>query len=49
MVFHRTHRPDVVKMMKLRVKWDLGPMELTETSQEYFNLVAPMFEKATAK
>lgn len=49
MVFHRTHRPDVVKMMKLRVKWDLGPMELTETSKEYFDLVAPAFEKAAGK
>jgi RimJ/RimL family protein N-acetyltransferase len=46
MVFHRTHRPDVVKMMKLRVKWDLGPMELTEISKEYFDIVAPAFEKA---
>jgi RimJ/RimL family protein N-acetyltransferase len=46
MVFHRTHRPDVVKMMKLRVPWDLGPMELTETSKEYFDIVAPAFEKA---
>jgi RimJ/RimL family protein N-acetyltransferase len=46
MVFHRTHRPDVVKMMKLRVKWDLGPMELTETSREYFDIVTPAFEKA---
>lgn len=47
MVFHRTHRPDVVKMMKLRVKWDLGPMELTDASREYFNVVAPAFEKAS--
>lgn len=46
MVFHRTHRPDVVKMMKLRVKWDLGPMELTDISKEYFDIVAPAFEKA---
>lgn len=45
MVFHRTHRPDVVKMMKLRVPWDLGPIELTELSREYFNVVAPMFER----
>jgi N-acetylglutamate synthase-like GNAT family acetyltransferase len=45
MVFHRTHRPDVVKMMKLCVPWNLGPIELTELSREYFNLVAPMFEK----
>jgi hypothetical protein len=49
MVFHRTHRPDVVKMMKLRVPWDLGPMELTEISREYFDLVAPAFEKAAGK
>ena len=46
MVFHRTHRPDIVKMMKLRVPWNLGPMELTDLSREYFNLVAPMFEQA---
>lgn len=46
MVFHRTHRPDVVKMMKLRVKWDLGPMELTEISKEYFDAVIPAFESA---
>jgi hypothetical protein len=45
MVFHRTHRPDVVKMMKLCVPWELGPIELTELSREYFNLVAPKFEK----
>jgi N-acetylglutamate synthase-like GNAT family acetyltransferase len=44
MVFHRTHRPDVVKMMKLRVPWDLGPIELTDLSREYFNVVAPRFE-----
>lgn len=49
MVFHRTHRPDVIRMMKLRVKWDLGPIELTETSREYFDLVAPLFEKAGVK
>lgn len=46
MVFHRTRRPDVVKMMKLRVKWDLGPLELTEASREYFAFVAPQFESA---
>ena len=49
MVFHRTHRPDVVKMMKLRVKWDLGPLELTDISREYFDIVAPAFEKAAGK
>jgi RimJ/RimL family protein N-acetyltransferase len=46
MVFHRTHRPDVIKMMKLRVPWKLGPMELTEPAREYFDVVAPMFERA---
>lgn len=46
MVFHQTHRPDVVKMMKLRVPWNLGPLELTEPSQEYYDVVAPAFERA---
>lgn len=49
MVFHRTHRPDVVKMMKLRVKWDLGPLELTEVTKQYFDVVVPAFEKAAAQ
>ncbi|MFO1283751.1 MAG: GNAT family N-acetyltransferase [Burkholderiales bacterium] len=49
MVFHRTHRPDVVKMMKLRLKWDLGPLVLTETSQRYFDLVAPAFREAAKR
>jgi len=35
----------VVKMMKLRVPWDLGPIELTDLSREYFNVVTPRFEK----
>ncbi len=49
MVFHRTHRPDVIKMMKLRLKWDLGPMELTDVSRSYFDIVAPAFEKAAVR
>lgn len=48
MVFHRTHRPDVIRMMKLCAPWDLGPIELTEASQAYFDLVAPMFQRAAA-
>ncbi|MCS6844598.1 MAG: GNAT family N-acetyltransferase [Caldilineales bacterium] len=48
MVFHRTHRPDVVRMMKLGVPWDLGPLELTEASQAYFDVVAPIFQGAAA-
>ncbi|MCI0521767.1 MAG: GNAT family N-acetyltransferase [Chloroflexi bacterium] len=43
MVFHRTHRPDVIKMMKLRVPWELGPLELTEPAQEVFEVVAGIF------
>ncbi len=46
MVFHRTHRVDVVKMMKLRVPWNPGPLDLTEPSMEYYNLVAPLFAGA---
>jgi RimJ/RimL family protein N-acetyltransferase len=46
MVFHQTHRPDVIKMLKLRVPWDLGPMVLTEPSQEYFDVVAKLFQRA---
>jgi len=43
MVFHNTQRWDVVRMMKLNVPWDLGPIELTETSQAMFDVVTPAF------
>jgi hypothetical protein len=46
MVFHHTNRWDIVKMIKLNVPWDLGPIELTEPSQLYYDLVVPAFEKA---
>lgn len=46
MVFHQTHRPDVVKMLKLNVPWNLGPMELTGPSQEYAEVVLPAFGHA---
>lgn len=49
MVFHNTHRPDVVRMMKLNQPWDLGPLVLTEPSREYFETVAPAFERAAAE
>lgn len=49
MVFHNTYRPDVIRMMKLNVPWDLGPLELTEASRDYFNVVAPAFEHASAE
>jgi RimJ/RimL family protein N-acetyltransferase len=49
MVFHTVHRPDVVRMMKLNTLWDLGPLELTDPSREYFNVVAPAFARASAE
>jgi hypothetical protein len=49
MIFHRTARVDIVKMAKLNVPWDLGPIELTPKSREYFDLVAPAFERAAAE
>ncbi len=49
MVFHNTHRPDIVRMIKLNQPWDLGPLVLTDPSREYFETVAPAFERATAE
>ncbi len=49
MVFHNTHRPDVVRMMKLNVPWDLGTIVLTDPSREYFETVTPAFEYASAE
>jgi hypothetical protein len=46
MVFHNTARLDVVKFAKLNTPWELGPFELTESSQEYYDLVAPPFIRA---
>jgi RimJ/RimL family protein N-acetyltransferase len=43
MVFHNTQRWDVVRMLKLNVAWDLGPIELTDTSQAMFDVVTPSF------
>jgi hypothetical protein len=43
MVFHNTTRWDVVKMMKLNVPWDLGAIELSESSRAMFNIVTPPF------
>jgi N-acetylglutamate synthase-like GNAT family acetyltransferase len=48
MVFHHTARWDVVRMIKLNVPWDLGPIELTEPSQAYYNVVVPAFKRANA-
>lgn len=49
MVFHRTARYDIVKFAKLNVLWDLGPVELIDSSREYYDLVAPAFERASAE
>lgn len=49
MVFHQTSRWDVVKMMKLNVAWDLGPLELTDSSREVFDVVTPAFIRADAQ
>lgn len=46
MVFHQTARYDIVKFARLNAPWELGPIELTESSREYFDLVAPAFEAA---
>jgi hypothetical protein len=46
MVFHNTARLDVVKFAKLNTPWELGPFELTESSQAYYDLVAPPFIQA---
>ena len=49
MVFHASHRVDVVKMIKLNVAWELGPIELTEPSRRYYDVVAPAFERASTQ
>ncbi len=46
MVFHSTARLDVVKFAKLNTPWELGPFELTESAQAYYDLVAPAFIQA---
>jgi hypothetical protein len=39
MVFHGTHRLDVVKMLKLNVPYNPGSMTLTDSAQEIVNIV----------
>lgn len=46
MVFHQTGRYDIIKFAKLNTPWELGPFELTESAKEYFDIVAPAFERA---
>lgn len=43
MVFHHSSRWDVIKMLKLNIAWDLGPLELTESGQAMYDVVAPPF------
>lgn len=49
MVFHQTSRWDVVKMLKLNVAWDLGAIELVDSSREMFDVVTPAFILADAR
>jgi len=44
MVFHQTHRPDVIKFLRLNVPYQLGEVVFTEPSREYFEIVSPGFE-----
>jgi ribosomal-protein-alanine N-acetyltransferase len=46
MVFHQTYRPDVVKMLKLNIPWNLGPLVFTDSGREYYETVVPAFEQA---
>ena len=45
MVFHQTARWDVVRMMKLNLPWELGPLELIDSAQAMFDVVAPPFRQ----
>jgi hypothetical protein len=47
MVFHHTHRPDVIKMIKLTVPYEPGPLAFTEPGQAYHDVVAPLFAAAS--
>ncbi|MGB7922065.1 MAG: GNAT family N-acetyltransferase [Pyrinomonadaceae bacterium] len=44
MVFHGTHRLDVVKMLKLNLPYDPGPMTLTDPARAVVSLVEPGFK-----
>jgi RimJ/RimL family protein N-acetyltransferase len=46
MVFHQTGRWDVVRMIKLNVTWDLGPLQFTPSGQAMFDTVSPGFVAA---
>ncbi|MDP3047162.1 MAG: hypothetical protein Q8O07_06760, partial [Chloroflexota bacterium] len=49
MVFHGTARWDIVKMMKLNVAWDLGPMQLVDSARQMFDVVTPAFVRADSQ
>jgi hypothetical protein len=49
LVFHQTGRLDVLRMLKLNVDWDLGPLELTESGQAMFDVVTPAFIRRDAQ
>ncbi len=44
MVFHQTHRPDVIKFLRLNVPYQLGEVVFTEPAREYFEIVSSGFE-----
>jgi len=43
MVFHQTHRPDVIKFLRLNVPYKLGDLVFTDPSREYYDVVSPIF------
>ncbi|HEX8492149.1 MAG TPA: GNAT family N-acetyltransferase [Pyrinomonadaceae bacterium] len=43
MVFHGTHRLDVIKMLKLNVPYNPGAMKLTDSAQKVVNIVESGF------
>jgi CRP-like cAMP-binding protein len=49
MVFHETARWDVIRMIKLNVAWDLKSVVFSESGQEMFDTVSPLFIEANAR
>jgi N-acetylglutamate synthase-like GNAT family acetyltransferase len=48
MVFHQTHRPDVIKFLRLNVPLALGNVVFTEPSRAYYGAVMPGVEASLA-
>src|SRR5437868_2587774 len=47
MFFHDSDRLDVVKMTKLNIPYEPGPMTLTEPAQKVADIVEPMFRRVS--